>query len=391
MTAAEPNRSRTSSSAASSARRRQSNGSASWTRVVVLEVGERDADEREPLRSRSAASRREQLRAAPRGSSASALSPEAACASGSRARSRRSAAAARPCGRRAAAGAQPAADPVDEADQRRVDLLGRLRARARARAARRSSGGAGRSGPAAGRGCAPARGGAGPMPGRASRRAPPRRASATWPTVLMPRSWSFAAVTGPTPQSRSTGSGWRNSSSPSGGTTSRPSGLATPLATLARNFVRATPTVIGSPTSSSTPRPQLARRSPPAARDRSQPADVEERLVDREPLDERRRVVEHREHGLARLGVGRHPRRHDDRVGAQPPRLPPAHRGPDAVRLGLVARREHDSAADDHGPPAQARHRRAARPTRRTRRDRHAGSSPRRTRTYVRTAPASYG
>src|ERR687898_432631 len=39
-----------------------------------------------------------------------------------------------------------------------------------------------------------------------------------------------------------------------GGTTSNPSGFATALATLARNFVRATPTVIGSPTRSRTSR-----------------------------------------------------------------------------------------------------------------------------------------
>ena len=56
----------------------------------------------------------------------------------------------------------------------------------------------------------------------------------------------------PTPHSFSTGSGCRNANSPSGGTSSSPSGFATPLATLARNFVRATPTVIGSPTSSRT-------------------------------------------------------------------------------------------------------------------------------------------
>lgn len=43
-----------------------------------------------------------------------------------------------------------------------------------------------------------------------------------------------------------------DSSSASGATSSKPSGFATPLATLARNFVRATPTVIGSPTSSRT-------------------------------------------------------------------------------------------------------------------------------------------
>jgi hypothetical protein len=40
------------------------------------------------------------------------------------------------------------------------------------------------------------------------------------------------------------------------GTTSRPSGFATPLATLARNFVLATPTVMGSPTAS-----RMSRRS----------------------------------------------------------------------------------------------------------------------------------
>ena len=78
--------------------------------------------------------------------------------------------------------------------------------------------------------------------------------AATWPTVAIPRAWSLRAVTGPTPHRRSTGSGWRNASSPSGGTTSSPSGLATPLATLARNFVRATPTVIGIPTCASTSR-----------------------------------------------------------------------------------------------------------------------------------------
>ena len=45
----------------------------------------------------------------------------------------------------------------------------------------------------------------------------------------------------------------------------------------------------------------------------------------------------------------------DDRVRAQPARLPAAHRRPDAERLGLVARREHDPAADDHRPAAQPR------------------------------------
>jgi hypothetical protein len=101
---------------------------------------------------------------------------------------------------------------------------------------------------------------------------------ATWPTVKMCRSRSLPAVTGPTPQSRSIGSGCRKASSPSGGTTSNPSGLPTPLATLARNFVRATPTVIGSPTRSRTSarsRPAISAgvprifSSPPTSRNAS--------------------------------------------------------------------------------------------------------------------------
>ena len=91
------------------------------------------------------------------------------------------------------------------------------------------------------------------------------------------------------------------------------------------------------------------------AGDAAQPADVEERLVDREALDERRGVAEDREDGLARRRVGVHPRRHNDGLGAERPRLPPVHRGAHAAPLRLVAAREHDAAADDHGPPAQVR------------------------------------
>ena len=72
------------------------------------------------------------------------------------------------------------------------------------------------------------------------------------PTVVTPHLRSFSEVTRPTPQSRSIGSGCRNLSSSCGGTRRRPLGFATPLATLARNFVLATPTVIGKPTCSST-------------------------------------------------------------------------------------------------------------------------------------------
>jgi hypothetical protein len=91
------------------------------------------------------------------------------------------------------------------------------------------------------------------------------------------------------------------------------------------------------------------------ARDPLHPAHVEERLVDRQPLDERRRVAEYGEHGLARGDVRLEARRHHGRVGAQPPRLAPAHRGAHAARLRLVAGGEHDAAADDHRPRAQLR------------------------------------
>jgi hypothetical protein len=103
------------------------------------------------------------------------------------------------------------------------------------------------------------------------------------------------------------------------------------------------------------PTPQAHGDLPRRARDPPQPAHVQERLVDRQALDERRRVPEHGEHGLARVGVRGHPRRDHDRLRAQPPRLRAAHRRTDAVRLGLVTGRQHDPAADDHRATAQLR------------------------------------
>ena len=90
------------------------------------------------------------------------------------------------------------------------------------------------------------------------------------------------------------------------------------------------------------------------ARDAREAADVEERLVDREPFDQRCRVVEHREHGPARFRVRVDPWRDDDRVRAAAPRLAAVHRGTHAERLGFVARSQHHSAADDDRLPAQA-------------------------------------
>ena len=84
-----------------------------------------------------------------------------------------------------------------------------------------------------------------------------------------------------------------------------------------------------------------------------QPGDVEERLVDRYALDERRRPLEDREDGLARLDVGIEAGRHDDGVRAQRARLGATHGRPHAVGLRLVARSEHDPAADEHRASAQ--------------------------------------
>ena len=84
-------------------------------------------------------------------------------------------------------------------------------------------------------------------------------------------------------------------------------------------------------------------------------ADVEERLVDREPFYERRRIAEDVEHRRAGLRVGLHAWPHDDRVGAQAASLGLAHRRPHAEGLGFVAGGEHDPAAHDHREAAERR------------------------------------
>ena len=206
------------------------------------------------------------------------------------------------------------------------------------------------------RGCGPGRGGGGPTARRASTPAPARGSSATSPTVLMPRACSFAAVTGPTPQSRSTGSGCRNASSPSGGHHQQAVGLGH----AARHLGQELRPRHADGDGAGRPRSRTCRRSATGDLDRRarhppQPADVEERLVDRDPLDQRRRVLEDREHGLARFRVGRHPRRHHDGLRAEPPGLDAAHGRAHPEGPGLVAGGQHDAAADDHRPPPQPR------------------------------------
>ena len=207
---------------------------------------------------------------------------------------------------------------------------------------------------------------------------------ATSATSVMPRSRSFCAVTAPTPQSRSTGSECRKSSSPPGGTSSSPSGLATALATFARNLVFAMPTVIGSPTSLRTSRLQLARDLQRRALEPLHPTRVQERLVDRDPLHVGRRLLEHLEHRLARLRVGLHARRHHHGVGTEPlrERRRPS---PSAPRAPWPRSCTRAPPPPPRSPACRAAGgRRAALPTRRTRRGPRGGWWPRPTRTHVR-------
>ena len=139
----------------------------------------------------------------------------------------------------------------------------------------------------------------------------------------------------------------RNSSSPSGGIASSPSGFATALATFARNLVRAIPTVIGRPTRSRTSRRSRSAMSLACLRAGAY-RDVEERLVDREPLDERRRVVEDSIDAFSpprRRTCGAGPRSPGGTVRARVGRPSPwRHRAPSPV-----AGREHDPTPHDYG------------------------------------------
>jgi len=101
--------------------------------------------------------------------------------------------------------------------------------------------------------------------------------------------------------------------------------------------------------------PQLRGDLGRRPRDPPQATHVEEGLVDRDALHERRRVREHLEHRLAGLAVGREPGRDDDRVGAEAARPPSAHRRAHPTGPRLIARREHHAAAHDDGAPAQPR------------------------------------
>ena len=166
-------------------------------------------------------------------------------------------------------------------------------------------------------------------------------------------------------------------------TTSSPSGLPTPLATLARNLVRATPTVMARPTRSRTATSQAPGDVDRLAGDASQTADVEERLVDRRcprPAAWCRRTPR-TPPCWRRCRPGSAARRRSRRGTAPAPgaRSSPCARRSAWPRSSPRARRRRRRARACRA----ARVDRAARPRRRTHRGRRAGSTPCRSPTVI--------
>ncbi len=121
--------------------------------------------------------------------------------------------------------------------------------------------------------------------------------------VRMPSRWKTLLLCLPTPHSRSTGSGSRNSCTLSGSTTTRASGFFRSLAILARNLFGATPT-------ETTNRTLVADRlfDLPGDVDRGAEkvlaaAHVEECLVQRQRFDQRRKPLEDVADLAGNLGV----------------------------------------------------------------------------------------
>ena len=205
-----------------------------------------------------------------------------------------------------------------------------------------------------------------------------------------PRRSSLASVAGPTPHSACTGSGCRKARVSAGSTTATPEpdgarwatalGLAASEASLATNLVPATPTEQVRPSSASTRSRMWAAICGAGPSRRTRAGDVEERLVERERLDQRGDVAEDRHDPGAHLGVAAVAPGEEDRLGAQPAGLHRRHGRVHAEGPGLVGRGGHHApvagAADDDRAGRAARGGRAARPTRRTRPCRRAGSSP---------------
>ena len=142
----------------------------------------------------------------------------------------------------------------------------------------------------------------------------------------------------------------RNAAVSASATISSPSGLLIVEAIFATCFVAATPMLQVSPVSSRTRRRRVRAISPGTPPQPPRAAHVEERLVDRERLDERRHVVEDPHDLRGHLEVAVEVRQHDDRRRAQAQRLTDGHRRAHAEAAGLV-RRARDDASGSSGAP----------------------------------------
>jgi hypothetical protein len=83
--------------------------------------------------------------------------------------------------------------------------------------------------------------------------------------------------------------------------------------------------------------------------------DVGKGLVDGNPLDQRREIVEHFHGGIAQPLIVAEMSADKDQLWAELARTPPRHAAVDAEGLGLVGRSQHHPAADRDGLAAQGR------------------------------------
>ena len=176
-------------------------------------------------------------------------------------------------------------------------------------------------------------------------RAPGRRSSAP------PSPRSAAASSRPRPTGARIGSGARNAASSPAARRRARRACAGPRRPSPRACVAATPTEAVSPSSARTASLIDARDRRAVAEERSATGDVEERLVDRDRLDERREPPEDRHH-LPADGAGTCGRRPAGRPrrGQSARRRPERHRGVDPERARLVRGRA-DTTPRSPGPP----------------------------------------
>ncbi len=178
------------------------------------------------------------------------------------------------------------------------------------------------------------------------------------PIVRTPCSARTTRVCSPTPHRRRIGSGARKAASSPGRTTTRPSGFRRSEAILATSLVVGNADARGETDLVAHRGPDLAGDGFRWAEERLAPRHVEERLVDRDLLQERREAAQDLHHPAALAAVLRPVDREEGAAGAERRGGAEGHRRVDAEGAGLVAGGRDDAAgmriaAHDHGPAAQ--------------------------------------